>query len=73
MPQAHLPWTPDFETYRIDHGIRAAMIDGDAVVLEWDDGKRSAFHAIWLRENSPDEETIHPLSREMLIDPLDIL
>ncbi len=72
MPQAHLPWTPDFETYRIDHTIRAAKIDGDAVVLEWDDGKRAAFHAIWLRENSPDEETIHPLSREMLIDPLDI-
>ncbi len=72
MTQAGLPWTPDFETYPIEHKIVSAIVDGNAVTLRWDDAKSSRHHALWLRENSPDKETIHPLSREMLLDPLDI-
>ncbi len=69
---AKLPKTPDFENYPIAHHIASAAIDIDAVVLHWDDDMVSAHHAMWLRENSPDAETIHPLSREMLLDPLDV-
>ena len=67
-----LPWTPDFESYAIVHHLKSAAVDGDTVHVQWSDGKESQHHALWLRENSPDPETIHPLSREMLIDPLDI-
>ncbi len=72
MPQDSLPWTPDFESYGVEHRITEATVNGQAVRLRWDDGQTSEYHAFWLRENSPDEETIHPQSREMLIDPLDI-
>ena len=72
MTTGALPWTPDFETYAIRHHIETSTVDGDVVRLRWSDGKESRHHALWLRENSPDPQTIHPLSREMLLDPLDI-
>ena len=71
MPSS-LPWTPDFESYPVDHNIASAEIMGDAVAVRWSDGYESNHHAMWLRENSPDDKTVHPLSREMLIDPLEI-
>ena len=67
-----LPWTPDFETYPITAAIADASVDGDAVRIAWSDGKTSAHHALWLRENSPDGRTIHAETREMLVGPLDI-
>ena len=72
MTEARFPWTPDFDVYPTEPGLRAAEIEGRAVVLAWADGRISAHHALWLRENSPDPETLHPLSREMVISPLDL-
>lgn len=71
MPQ-QLPWTPDFDEWRVTHKITAATIEGDAVHIEWEDGRHSRHHALLLRENSPDEQTIHPLSREMRLSPHDL-
>lgn len=62
-----LPWTPDFDVYPIRHRIAEARIEGGAVRVCWDDGKENDFHFFFLRENSPDENTIHPLSRESLL------
>ncbi|MGI9410067.1 MAG: TauD/TfdA family dioxygenase [Hyphomicrobiaceae bacterium] len=72
MTSRALPWTPDFERYAIVHRIVAATVNEDVVRVRWSDGRESLHHALWLRENSPDPDTIHPLSREMLLDPLDI-
>ncbi len=72
MSDHALPWTPDFETYPIAHTIVSAETSNQIVTVDWSDGRTSQHHALWLRENSPDETTVHPLSREMLIDPLDI-
>ena len=72
MPQPELPWTPDFDAYPVKYRISQAVIAGSAVEVTWSDGRISQHHALWLRENSPDEGTIHPLSREMVISPLDI-
>ncbi|MEM8975561.1 MAG: TauD/TfdA family dioxygenase [Pseudomonadota bacterium] len=72
MTELALPWTPDFEAYPVDHSIASAETSQQVVTVHWSDGQRSEHHALWLRENSPDEETVHPVSREMLIDPLDI-
>lgn len=66
-----LPWTPDFDTWPITHAISEAHADGAAIHVTWDDGRASAFHAFFLRENSPDDETINPLSREAVMSPLD--
>ena len=70
MTNSNLPWTPDFEIYPVTHAISSARPEANAVVIEWSDGQRSKHHALWLRENSPDEQTIHPMSRELVVDPL---
>lgn len=72
MTDTSLPWTPDFDVYPTGPGLWSADISGAAVALTWADGRTSQHHALWLRENSPDPDTIHPLSREMAIGPLDL-
>ena len=69
---SHLPWTPDFDCYPVRHSIAQVIAEKTSVNLIWDDGRESQFDAFLLRENSPDVDTIHPKSREMLISPLDI-
>ena len=72
MTKMALPWTPDFEHYPVDYTIASVETADQVVSILWSDGRKSEHHVLWLRENSPDEKTVHPLSREMLIDPLDI-
>jgi len=67
-----LPWTPDFDSYPTRYSIVQVSAVKKSVTLRWDDGRESCFDAFLLRENSPDADTIHPKSREMLISPLDI-
>jgi gamma-butyrobetaine dioxygenase len=67
-----LPWTPDFESYPVAHCIASVTHDRHSVRITWDDDRVSEYDRHLLRENSPDDTTIHPLSREMLISPLDI-
>ena len=67
-----LPWTPDFDVWPCTHKITSAHVAGNAVCVCWDDGLECEFHSFLLRENSPDESTIHPLSRESVISPLDL-
>ncbi len=62
-----LPWTPDFDVWPITHQLLSASINDGAVIVKWDDDKQSAYCAYFLRENSPDEKTVHPLSRELLV------
>ena len=67
-----LPWTPDFESYPVEHFLQKAVALGDHVEAIWSDGSTSEYDVFLLRENSPDSVTVHPQSREMLISPLDI-
>ena len=45
--------------------------DGEAVRIDWDGGS-ARFHAIWLRDNAPDEETRDPGNGQRLITLADI-
>lgn len=52
---------------------RAEILDqGAALALTWDDGRRSRFHAIWLRDNALDPGTRSPSNGQRLITLLDI-
>ncbi len=72
-----LPATPDFDSYPIRHWPVAARAAGGGVDIDWDDGSRSRYHQMVLRENAPDPETTHPVTREqalMLIEiPADLV
>lgn len=45
----------------------AAIDDGAAVRIDWTDGTRARFHAIWLRDNALDPETRAPGNGQRLI------
>ncbi len=65
-----LPGTPDFDVYPIAETITGADTDGGGGVVrvEWSDGKTSRFHALWLRENAADAQTINLDTRESIFD-----
>ena len=44
----------------------------DRVVVTWDDGGRSTFHHLWLRDNCPCPSCRHPSVPERLVDTLSI-
>ena len=67
-----LPWTPDFEQYSDWIALQRAEVNDGSIQLFWADGRSNHFDVFLLRENSPDEETFHPRSREMKISPLAI-
>lgn len=45
---------------------------GAEVALRWTDGRSTRFHALWLRENSPDPTTRSPVNGQRLIPSGDI-
>jgi gamma-butyrobetaine dioxygenase len=72
IQDAALPGTPDYDSYPVEHRpVRAEPIPL-GVRVGWDDGLETRFHAVWLRENSPDPETTHPVTREQALMLADI-
>ena len=67
-----IPWTPDFESYPCDIALIRAEVANGYIQLYWEDGRSNKYDVFLLRENSPDDQTIHFQSREMLISPLTI-
>ena len=67
-----LPWTPDFDIWPIEFAATACAHRDDVLSITWSDGATSQFHALLLRENSPDPNTIHPKAREMCLSPTEI-
>lgn len=61
------PGAPGFNIYRTDRRVTHARPIPLGVAVRWDDGLESQFHALMLRENSPDPETTHPVTREQAI------
>lgn len=43
------------------------LMQGEALQLEWGDGSRSRFHSIWLRDHSPDADTLSPGNGQRLV------
>ncbi|MAM59140.1 MAG: taurine catabolism dioxygenase TauD [Salinicola sp.] len=68
-PRSHaLPATPDFDAWPVDHSITGITHDDRQLTIDWQDGRRSRYHSIWLRENAADDSTINPTTRERILD-----
>jgi gamma-butyrobetaine dioxygenase len=52
--------------------IRDVEAEEDHVVVTWQDGARSSFHHLWLRDNCPCPACRHPSVPERLVDTLGI-
>ncbi|QBM17557.1 gamma-butyrobetaine dioxygenase [Marinobacter sp. JH2] len=48
------------------------LAEGKVVQVEWVNGVRARFHAVWLRDNSPDSETLSPGNGQRLIRIQDV-
>lgn len=61
----------DLAPMRTAHSIVGVEHDGRGVTLDWSDGRRSRFPALWLRDNCPCHRCRHPQALErtfMFID-----
>lgn len=63
---------PDFGSYPIEHLVTHAELIDNGVAVTWDDGAVTRHHRLVLREHSPDDQTINPLSREQQLQLSDI-
>ena len=66
------PETPDFDSFPVTGKPETAETIPDGIRILWDDGLESRFHVLWLRENAPDPETTHPVTKEQRLQLLDI-
>ena len=67
-----LPITPDFDLWPVTATPQIARAEQNALCIEWSDGRISRYHPFLLAENDPSPETLHPLSRETTLSPLDL-
>ncbi|SLN66075.1 Gamma-butyrobetaine dioxygenase [Roseovarius albus] len=66
------PITPDFETWPVKHTPTDVVVENGALSITWSDGQTSLYHPFLLAENDPAPETLHPMSREATLTPLDL-
>ncbi|WP_343562075.1 TauD/TfdA family dioxygenase [Kiloniella sp. b19] len=71
MENVDLPLTPDFEVWPVTAKTERFLVQDGALVVEWSDGARCAYHPLLLAENDPAGDVLHPLSRETVLSPLD--
>jgi hypothetical protein len=61
----------DLAAYPTDRRIVGARCEEGGVAVDWDDGRQSRFHAVWLRDNCACSACRHPQAMErqfLLID-----
>ncbi len=66
------PITPDFYHWPVTVAPTAVRAESGALAVAWDDGQLSSYHPFLLAENDPSPGTLHPLSRETTLSPLDL-
>lgn len=52
--------------------IKATLVENNGCRINWADGHTSHFHALWLRDNCPCPECLHPQTRERTLDIMEI-
>ena len=55
---------PDFDCYKSAPAITSVEQLENGLIIVFADGQKATFHTLVLRENAPDEQTTHPVTRE---------
>jgi len=61
----------DWRVFATDHSLSAVALAGDDAVVTWSDGRETAFHRFFLRDNCPCSQCYLPLTREQLFEITD--
>lgn len=64
--------TPDFRAYRSRTNIIEVNVINLGIKVRFDNGETGEFHKLMLRENAPDSETTHPITREQQLQLVEI-
>jgi gamma-butyrobetaine dioxygenase len=67
-----MAFTPDFDSHPIEATITSAVPLAGWVEVVWSDGRASRFHHIWLRDNCPCEQCVHPVTREQMFEIISV-
>lgn len=62
----------DWRTFPVTHTVSSTTIADGAVQVQWTDGRHSAFHFAWLRDNCPCAHCVYPLTREQVFEVADM-
>ena len=62
----------DWRTYPVTHAVADVTVEGDAARVRWTDGRSSAFHFVWLRDNCPCAHCVYPVTREQVFEVPDM-
>ncbi|KUR81242.1 TauD/TfdA family dioxygenase [Novosphingobium sp. Fuku2-ISO-50] len=61
----------DWRVFATDHSLAGVALSGDDTVVSWSDGRETAFHRFFLRDNCPCSQCYLPLTREQLFEVTD--
>ena len=64
--------TPDFDVYPVRHDLASVTSGDTGIHITWSDGWESWFHFLWLRDNCPCAECVHPVTREQSFEIMSV-
>ncbi|ARB28122.1 gamma-butyrobetaine dioxygenase [Pseudomonas tolaasii] len=62
----------DFRTYPKISDLADARVLEDQILVHWADGRASPFHHQWLRDNCPCAECVYSVTREQVLEIVDV-
>lgn len=62
----------DFRRYPLISALTAVHTLADRVSVQWADGRASPFHHLWLRDNCPCAECVYSVTREQVLEIVDV-
>ena len=68
---ANETFSADWRTFESAHRLRSVTLLTDSVETTWDDARISSYHFLWLRDNCPCSQCVHPATREQMFEVVD--
>lgn len=73
IEQAELEnFSADWRDFPVLNRALTSRLQSDGIAVEWDDKRVSHYHFLWLRDNCPCPQCIHPGTREQIFEIIDV-
>lgn len=64
-------FSADWRNFASTRRLKTANVLADSLEVKWDDDRISHYHFLWLRDNCPCRECVHPGTREQMFEVVD--